>query len=187
MEEAMNMGFGKELRELPREKLEKLIIMYSRNWHTVDGLWFRGVEEKYGIEVALELDINMWKAMSRTEAKRIKEILEIPEGGGVKAVLAVIGFMSWAPSSDYSLEQKGPDALLTCTYCPPQEARIRKGAGEFACRPTFEFGFQNVADVVDPRVRVECRFCPPGPHPENIWCQWEFRLEEGKGQTVGRV
>lgn len=30
------------LQNLPRETLIELIKMYSRNWHTCDGLWFSG-------------------------------------------------------------------------------------------------------------------------------------------------
>jgi hypothetical protein len=166
-----------ELQKLPREKLEQLIEIYSRNWHTLDGIWFRGVEEKYGIDAALELDIEMWKAMSTTEARRIKKFLDLEEAGGVKAVLRVISLMSWSPSAEYAVTQTDRRGLLTCVHCPPQEARMRKGLGEFACRPTFEFGFQSVVEVVDPRVRIKCNFCPPGPHPQSAWCQWEFSLE----------
>ena len=165
-----------ELDTLPRETLIELVKMYSRNWHTVDGLWFRGVEQRFGIDVALEIDIEMWKSMSKTEAKRIKEILSIGERGGVEAVLRTVHFMSWAPASGYEIERNGDSALLTCTKCPPQEARVRKGIGEFACRPTFKYGFQNVADVIDPRVKVTCLLCPPGPHPPDLWCRWEFRI-----------
>jgi len=51
-----------ELEKLPKETLIELIKMYSRNWHTCDGLWFSGVEERYGVDKALEIDINMWDA-----------------------------------------------------------------------------------------------------------------------------
>ncbi len=172
----MDNRIASELRGLPKESLMELIEMYSRNWLTCDGLWFSGVEEQYGTAAALEIDVRMWKIQSRVEARRIKEILRIPEGGGVDAVLRAIGLMSWSPGfGGYDVERAGEGALLTCTRCPPQEARIKRGVGEFACRPTFEFGFQNVADVIDPRVKVACKICPPGPHPEAIWCQWEFR------------
>lgn len=166
-----------ELEKLPKEKLIELIFMYSRNWLTCDGLYFTATEEKYGIDAALEIDIHMWKIGSRIEAKRIKEVLGISEGG-LDNVLRTITFMSWSPSSEYEIERKGNQALLTCVHCPPQEARVRKGLGEFACRPTFENGFRNVIEVIDPRVKVECKICPPGPHPPDIWCQWEFELDE---------
>jgi hypothetical protein len=49
-----------ELEKLPKETLIELIKMYSRNWHTCDGLWFSGVEERYGADKALEIDVTMW-------------------------------------------------------------------------------------------------------------------------------
>ena len=32
----------------------------------------------------------------------------------------------------------------------------------------------SIAQAVDPRVKVECRFAPPGPHPPETHCQWRF-------------
>jgi hypothetical protein len=48
--------FQAELEGLSKETLIELIKMYSRNWHTCDGLWFSGVEERYGTDTALEID-----------------------------------------------------------------------------------------------------------------------------------
>ncbi len=171
-----------ELEKLPKETLIELIKMYSRNWHTCDGLWFSGVEERYGTASALEIDIHMWDVSSRVEARRIKEILRIPEGGGLDAVLRSVNFMSWAAKCAYRVERKADTALLTVTSCPPQEARLRAGKEGFACRPTFETGFRNVASGIDPTVKVSCKFCPPGPPPPDSWCQWEFR---GAGPDAG--
>lgn len=166
-----------ELEKLPKETLIELIKMYSRNWHTCDGLWFSGVEERFGIDNALEIDINMWDVSSRLEAKRIKEILAIPDNAGLDEVLRAINFMSWAAKCAYRVERKADTAFLTVTSCPPQEARLKSGKGVFACRPTFESGFGNVASIIDPMVKVSCIYCPPGRHPQDSWCQWEFRYE----------
>ncbi len=165
-----------ELERLPKETLIQLIRMYSRNWYTCDGLWFSGVEERYGTEKALEIDVHMWKVSSRLEAQRIKEILPIPENGGLDAVLRTLNLMSWAANFGYKIEKRGDTAILTITDCPPQAARIKSGRDMFECQPTFELGFQNVADVIDPRVKVSCKYCAPGPRPAGAWCQWEFRL-----------
>lgn len=166
-----------ELEQLPKETLIELIKMYSRNWHTCDGLWFSGVEERYGTDKALEIDVNMWDVSSRLEAKRIKEILAIPDNGGLDAVLRTVNFMSWAAKCAYRVEKKADTALLTVISCPPQEGRLKSGIGLFACRPTFEVSFGNVASVIDPGVKVSCKYCPPGPHPSDSWCQWEFRVD----------
>ena len=163
-----------ELQSLPRETLIELIKMYSRNWHTCDGLWFSGVEERYGTDRALEIDIDMWDVSSRLEARRIKEVLAIPDNAGLDEVLRTVNLMSWAAKCSYRVERDGERATLTVISCPPQEARIKSGKEVFACRPTFEHGFTNVAAVIDPGVKVSCRYCPPGPHPSDSWCQWEF-------------
>jgi len=63
------------LAELSKDTLIELIRMHSRNWMTLDGLWFSGVEEKYGLAAAMELDVRMWRIGSLTEAKRIKKLL----------------------------------------------------------------------------------------------------------------
>ena len=81
MEEPEN-PVNAELEKLSKETLIELIKMYSRNWHACDGLWFSGVEDRFGIDRALEIDINMWDISSRLEAKRIKEVLSIPNNDG---------------------------------------------------------------------------------------------------------
>jgi len=162
-----------ELNKLPKETLLKLIQMYSRNWLTVDGLWFSGVEEKFGIEEALDLDIRMWRIGSRIEAKRIRDLLGL-ERGGIESILKAIHFMSWAACFGYRVEEDRDRAVWTCTHCPPQVNRAKAGLPEFACRPTFEACFGNLCEIIDPKVKVSCLICPPGPHPDDVWCQWGF-------------
>ena len=165
-----------ELEKLSKDTLIDLIKMYSRNWMTLDGLWFSGVEERYGLEAALDLDTRMWKIGSMTEAKRIKKLLRL--GGGLENVLRAINFMSWAASFGYEYNLSADRAIWTCRRCLPQEQRIKAGKGEFACRPTFDACFKNVAKIIEPTVKVKCIFCPPGPHPDDAWCQWEFSLSK---------
>ena len=66
----MDNPVQQELERLPKSALIELIKMYSRNWLTIDGLWFSGVEEKFGLDEALDLDIKVWEISSRIEAKR---------------------------------------------------------------------------------------------------------------------
>ena len=166
-----------ELQELSKETLIELIQIYSRNWVTVDGLWFKGVEEKYGLDAALKLDVKMWEAESLIEAKRIKKLFNLNEGG-LEAIIKTINFMTWASSASpgYEYEISGNRAIWTCTSCVPQEKRIQIGKEEFPCKPTFEAMFNNIIEVIDPRVIYKCIFCPPDPRPKDAWCQWELTL-----------
>ena len=173
----MNNPVLQELEKLEKETLIELIKMYSHNWLTVDGLWFSGVEEKYGLDAALELDVRMWGIGSMIEAKRIKNLLNL-QGRGLDNIIKTINFMSWAPGFGYEYELSTNRAIWTCKRCPPQEQRVKIGKGEFPCKPTFDACFNNVIKVIDPRARVQCIFCPPGPHPDDAWCQWEFILPD---------
>ena len=165
-----------ELEKLPKKTLLDLIKIYSRNWMTLDGLWFTGVEEKYGLDAAMDIDIRMWRIGSLIEAKRIQELLEL--GGGLKNILRAINLMSWAPSFGYEYDLSNDKAVWTCRHCPPQEQRIMAGKDEFPCKPTFDACFNNVVKIIDPTVKVKCLFCPPGPHPDSAWCRWEFSLPD---------
>ncbi len=51
--------------------------MQLRNLWAVDGLYFLGIEELYGTEVATEIDANVWEVMGKIEARKLKEFLGI--------------------------------------------------------------------------------------------------------------
>jgi len=162
------------LEELPRQKLLEVARLYSSNWLSTDGLWFSQVEEEFGLEAALRLDLKVWERLSVIEASRIRDLLD-GEVGGVAGVLRAVNFMTFAPLFGYDLEMLSEGrGLLRVNRCPPQEARVRQGKGEFPCRPVGEVCFINLARVLDPSVGVTCLFCHPDPHPEEAWCQWEF-------------
>jgi len=54
-------------------------------------------KKNIGLDTALELDVRMWKIGSTIEAKRIKNVLGLEEGG-LDTIIKTINFMSWAPS-----------------------------------------------------------------------------------------
>lgn len=165
------------MEKLTKRELLEVIRMFSKNWLTLDGLWFTIVEDRFGVDVALELDLKMWQRNARIEARRIKECIGI-EGGGVKGVLKALRFMTFDPSMPFEFSIEGPNtAYIWVTSCRPQEGRIRAGRGEFPCKPMGMECYGVLAGTIDPRVRTECVFCPPDGHPEDIWCKWKFSQE----------
>ena len=44
------------IEELPKEQLYELLKIYAKNWLAHDGCWFLSVEEKYGIDMAIDID-----------------------------------------------------------------------------------------------------------------------------------
>lgn len=167
---------GANLEALPKETLIKIIRMLAKNWLTVDGLWFRGVEEKYGLDAAMELDVKMWWQEALIEARRIKETLGIREKG-IDGVLKAMEYMSWSLAYYFEYEERTPTrAILTCSHCLPQEARVRQGLNEFPCKPTGDAVMSRLIEVIDPRVKYRCIACPPDEHPADFWCKWELSL-----------
>jgi hypothetical protein len=169
-----------QLESLPKETLVKLIEVYCKNWFTVDGLWFRNVEDEFGTKVAANLDEMMWLKYAETEARRIKEALNIT-GGGFEALFKIMNFTVWAIGGGfhYEFEEVSPKrVILYRTNCRNQEARQRQGLDEFPCKQTGTNCWKGIAKIADPRIKVDCLFCPPDPHPKDAWCKWLFTLTD---------
>jgi hypothetical protein len=46
-----------------------------RSYTAVDGLWFVKIEEAFGFDAALDLDVKVWEVMPKIQARRIREAL----------------------------------------------------------------------------------------------------------------
>ena len=49
------------LNGLSKDELIAIIIDDAKNWLAHDGLWFQAVEKRYGIDVAIDADIEAWR------------------------------------------------------------------------------------------------------------------------------
>ena len=166
------------LENLPRETLIKLVEVLYRNYMGVDGRWFQAVENEYGTDVATRFDEDVWAKHSVTEARRLKKALNITEGG-LAGVLKALNFGMFQLLHFAPMEIEETDSqkvTVTYTQCPVQALRIEQGRGEFPCKNVGLYGFQNAAAVIDPTVKVKCLVCPPDPHPQDVWCKWEFSI-----------
>ncbi|MDP6509705.1 MAG: DUF6125 family protein, partial [Dehalococcoidia bacterium] len=155
-----------KLEELSNETLIELTKMYARNWQTLDSLWFRNVEQEYGLDTAVLLDLKNWERQSVIEAERIKEVLRL-DNGGLPSVLTAISFMSWQlVSPPFRCEEESPQRVVfSYPRCPVQEGRVRQGKPEFPCKDMKLTLFSLVSRVIEPRAVVTCLACPPGMSP----------------------
>ena len=49
----------------------------QNSYAKVDGLWFLKIEEQFGFEKALDMDLEVWKVMPKIQARYLKSVPEI--------------------------------------------------------------------------------------------------------------
>jgi hypothetical protein len=166
------------LEKLAKKKIIGLLDDAALNWLAHDGLWFRAVEEKYGLEEAIELDKKAWETFTVIDAKRIMKRLGIEPGGGIPALVKALPFRLYARiNAQEILEVTEERCVFRMKSCRVQEARKRQGLSDFPCKPVGLVEYSGFAGTIDPRIETRCLLCPPGPHPPDVWCSWEFRLD----------
>ena len=163
---------------LPNEKIPDYIFMQLRNLWAADGLYFLGIEELNGTEVATKIDAQVWAVMGKIEARKLKEFLGITETD-IPTMMNALQYTTWALDlEDKEIMIKKEHALIRNVRCRVQNTRVSKGLKEFGCKPV-RFGFLKAfAKEFNPDIVVKCTVCPPDSHPENLWCQWEFTYKE---------
>lgn len=167
----------KEVNDLSKEELTGLLEDASKNWLTHDGLWFRAVEDKFGIEAAMELDRKAWEKFTVFEAKRILKRLKIEPGGGIPALAQALKFRLYAHINVQEIKEiSDTHCVFRMNRCRVQEARKRQGLPDFPCKSVGIVEYSGFAKTIDPRIKTTCLVCPPDPHPPDVWCAWEFRL-----------
>ena len=167
------------LLSLPKEILVDMLEDQAKNWLAHDGLWFQAVEDRYGKEVAIQLDKKAWITFTQIEAKRIMKRHEIGPQGGIPALKKALQFRLYARINEQSLIDEGPNILrFEMNDCRVQSARNRKGLVDFPCQSVGIAEYAYFAHTIDPRFRTEVICCPPDPHPDEYYCAWRFTLEE---------
>jgi hypothetical protein len=157
--------------------LLELLADAGKNWLAHDGLWFQEVEQRYGIEKAIELDKAAWAKFTVIEAKRIMRRLDLKSGGGIPALIEALRFRLYAYINRQEIRQLAPDrCVLTMQTCRVQDARQRKGLSDFPCKEVGIVEYSGFAETIDPRISTICRYCPPDATPEDSWCSWDFVL-----------
>ncbi len=163
------------LKKMATEKRLDYLFLQIRNLWRVDGLYFLGIEKKFGTEAATEIDAGVWEMMAGIEAKSLQKMFGVGESPNVPAIMDLLRKSSWALDQPIkTIEVDSKHAVLGIQRCRTQETRLSKGLSEFPCKKV-RFGYlQNFAKTLNPNVKVNCLVCPPDKHPKDSWCKWEF-------------
>ncbi|MEM2419943.1 MAG: DUF6125 family protein [Candidatus Bathyarchaeia archaeon] len=166
------------LAKMPTEKLLDYFFLQIRNLWRVDGLYFLEIEKRFGTEAATQIDTSVWEAMAVLEAKNLQKMFEIGENPNVPTIMKLLCLTSWALDQPFKTINVSADrAVLSINRCRTQEARLKKGLGEFPCKNVRLGYLKTFAKTMNQNVEVNCLVCPPDKHPENLWCSWEFKIQ----------
>jgi hypothetical protein len=173
------MAESEDIRDLDPEEVRGLLRDAALNWLAHDGLWFRAVEDAYGLEAAMELDRKAWKQFTAIEARRIMKRLGLAPGGGIAALVRALAFRLYA---HINIQEVSEVSANRCVFrmkdCRVQEGRRRQGLADFPCKSVGLVEYGGFARTIDPRIETRCLVCPPDPHPADTWCAWEFTIPE---------
>lgn len=179
------LGFSVEdgipgiLKALPRESLLDLVKSIGINWLANDGIWFQAVEKNFGMNDAKRCNDTCWTRYSPYEATRIKDLLNLPDNGGIPALKKALAFRMYAFINEQSIEDVDDRCIIfRMNDCRVQAARKRRGLPDYPCKSAGLVEYPYFAQTIDKRIHTECVGCPPDEHPEDWFCAWKFTLVE---------
>ena len=164
-------------KDMKREDLETYIEFLLFNYRVMDAFWFIKVSEKFDLPTAEHLNELVWDKVAAMAAKDLKQKFRFHQKG-LTGFISALRLFPWCILVGYEIDEKPDEIIISVPNCPAQEARLKRGLGEYVCKDMHMAEFKGFAKIFDEKINVECIFAPPDPHPEDMYCKWRFTMME---------
>ena len=103
---------------------------FRRSYTALDGLWFMKVEERYGFEVALEVDNEVWKVVPKIQARQLKSMANL--GGGIDALLECFTTKLALENFKFEVEKGESGFKVLIKECPWHNLMVKSNREELS-------------------------------------------------------
>ena len=173
------MTTAKKIDDLSRDELLKLNSIYAKNWLAHDGLWFQSIEEKYGMDMAIEMDREAWRKFTVIEARRLIEFLGLESNSGIEGLKKALPFRLYGALNEDDIQIENENVLVYYVRtCRVQHARRKKGMADFPCKSVGLVEYGLFAKTIDERFETEAVSCHPDITDSDYNCIWKFTLKK---------
>jgi hypothetical protein len=168
----MELEILKRMDELEVRKYLEFLLWHYR---VADAFWFLYTEEQFDRATAEGINQRVWGKAAQLAARDLKKRYGIVEKG-LKGFVQAQRLFPWALLIGYQFEESENEVIIDVPRCATQEARLKHGLPEYACKEMHRDEFTTFAHEIDPAIKVECVYAPPDPHPADQHCKWRFTM-----------
>lgn len=170
---------AEKIDDLSKEELLELSKIYAKNWLAHDGLWFQSIEEKYGMEMAIDMDREAWRRFTMIEARRLIDFLELGKNSGIAGLKKALSFRLYSSLNEDEIVVEEDNVLIyRVKSCRVQHARRKKGLTDFPCKSVGIIEYSLFANAIDERFETEVISCHPDITDAAYNCIWKFTLKD---------
>lgn len=164
------------LEALSKQELIELLEMSAKNLVAMDGVWFQVLEERYGMDMAMDIDAEVWNRYPLSEGRRLKKFLGLSEYPGLEGLEQALRFNYSAHANEASVHWEDDALIFRIEECRVQVARARKGMEYHPCKSVGINEYATFAKAIDSRIEVECLSCYPDIVDTTCSCAWKFTI-----------